>query len=339
MDCELKALGRNKHTPDKALRQRTVEALTKARQSAPPRRLKALRWAVPAATAAAAALLLALLPGVRPQSGLPAETAAAAGTAPLVSSAVVSPVEEGISYISIDVNPSIELTVKYGVVLDAAAYNDDGSAILLSVNVPGMTPDNAVAALIAEFAAQGYISPASADASIVITVYGNDEDGLLAKLQTAASDSLSGLGVTCDIVASAVAPDTAQTARAAGITPGKYLLLCYLAERDGITIEAARDLYGSMKMKALLAMVPDPGEVFGKDAYVFLSTVAPGLTSGQLQILEQAKLAYQAAMKAAVKAYNNQRGRGRIPGGPRHARARLRNRDHQAGSSQNRRKA
>jgi hypothetical protein len=167
-----------------------------------------------------------------------------------------------------------------------------------------MPPDNAVAALIAEFAAQGYISPARADASIVITVYGDDEDGLLAKLQTAASDSLSGLGVTCDIVASAVAPDTAQTARAAGITPGKYLLLCYLAERDGITIEAARDLYGSMKMKALLAMVPDPGEVFGKDAYVFLSTVAPGLTSGQLQILEQAKLAYQAAMKAAVKAYN-----------------------------------
>ena len=211
---------------------------------------------------------------------------------------------EGISYVSIDINPSIELTVKYGVVLDATAYNDDGAEIILSTDVLGMTPNEATATLIGAFAMEGYITPEGTDGAIVITVYGDEEDVLLANLQTTAADKLTTLGITCDVVASAVEPEIAQTAKAAGITPGRYLLIKYLAERDGITIEQARDLYGSMKMKDLLKMIPDASDVFGENAYIYLSSVIQGLTPEQLQILTQAKLAYQTAMKTAVQAYN-----------------------------------
>jgi hypothetical protein len=220
-------------------------------------------------------------------------------------SVIPSPTEDGgVSYVSIDINPSIELTVKYGVVLDVTAYNDDGTEILLSTDVSGKTPEAATTALIAEFAAQGYITPDNTDAAIVITVYGDDEDGLLVNIQSAASESLTGLGITCDLVASAVEPDIAQTAKAAGITPGRYLLIKYLADRDGITVEEAWQKYGSMKMKELLNLIPNPGEVYGDDAYVYLASVVAGLTPEQLQILNQAQLAYQTAMKTAVKTYN-----------------------------------
>jgi hypothetical protein len=233
-----------------------------------------------------------------------AGTFGSAGTAAVGTQAATEAADEGISYVSIDINPSIELTVKYGIVLDAAAYNDDGAEILLSADVVGLTPEEAIAALIAEFAAQGYITPDSTDAAIVITVYGDDEDELLANLRTTAIQSLTGLGISCDIAASAVEPDIAHIAKAAGITPGKYLLIKYLADQDGITIEEARDIYGGMKMKELLALIPDPGKVFGEDAYIYLSSLVQGLTPEQLQILTQAQIAYKAAMKAAVKTYN-----------------------------------
>lgn len=235
-------------------------------------------------------------------ASLPEKTTASAvqtAAASLETSAV-----NDLSYISIDINPSIELTVKYGVVLDAAAYNDDGAEILLSVDILGKTPDAATAALIGEFAAEGYVSPESTDAAIVITVYGDDEGKLLENLQVTATDSLTGLGISCDVVTSAVQPQIAQPAKSAGITPGKYLLIKYLAERDGITIEEARDIYGDMKMKKLLSMIPDVKDVYGDDAYISLSDIVESLTPEQLEILEQARLAYETAMKTAVKAYN-----------------------------------
>jgi len=228
------------------------------------------------------------------------------GTTAAENQAAVNPSEEdgGISYVSIDINPSIELTVKYGVVLDVTAYNDDGTEILLSVDVLGMTPEAATSAIIAEFANQGYVTPDSTDAAIVITVYGDDEECQLVNIQSAATETLMGLGITCDLVASAVEPDIAQTAKAAGITPGKYLLIQYLAEQDGITVEEAWAIYGGMKMKDLLAMVPNPGKVYGEDAYLYLSELVEGLTPEQLAALTQAQIAYQTAMKDAVKAYN-----------------------------------
>ncbi len=241
-------------------------------------------------------------------ASLPAESTAAAAqpTALETSSA------NDVSYISIDINPSIELTVKYGVVLDAAAYNDDGAEILLNVDVLGMTPDAATAALIGEFAAEGYVSPESSDAAIVITVYGDDEEMLLERLQTTATDSLTDLGITCDVVTSSVQPQIAQAAKSAGITPGKYLLVKYLAERDGITIEEARDIYGDMKMKELLNMIPDVKKVYGDLAHINLPDITGNLTPEQLDILEQARLAYETAMKAAVKAYNQAKEDARI---------------------------
>lgn len=225
----------------------------------------------------------------------------AAGEQPTTTTTIAD--TEGISYVSIDINPSIELTVKYGTVLGATAYNDDGAEIILSTDVLGMSPDEATATLIGAFAMESYITPDSTDAAIIITVYGDDEDALLTKLQTTASDKLTALGITCDVVASAVEPGIAKTAKAVGITPGRYLLIKYLADRDGITVEDAWALYGSMKMKDLLKMVPDASEVFGEEAYIYLSSIVQGLTSEQLQILTQAKLTYQTAMKTAVKAY------------------------------------
>ena len=50
-------------------------------------------------------------------------------------------------YSALDVNPSIELTVTDGLVTGALAYNDDGTAIVLSANVIGMTSDAAISAM------------------------------------------------------------------------------------------------------------------------------------------------------------------------------------------------
>lgn len=218
-------------------------------------------------------------------------------------SAVESEPTDDINYVSIDINPSISLTVQYGVVFAAAAYNDDASGILLSVNVVGMTAEEAVAALINTFASEGYISADNQDAAIVITVHGQNEQELVTSLEGAASASLEGLGITCDVVASAVEFEIAQEAEAVGMTPGKYMIVQYLAEQDGISFEEARALYADLSMKELLQMVSDVSGVFGEDAYVFLAGTVAGLTPEQLALLNAALADYKAAMKAAVKTY------------------------------------
>lgn len=245
-----------------------------------------------------AALMMAGCAGVADvvTSSIPANT-----TQP-VTTAAATPVptaseQSALSYVSLDINPSIKLTIMDGVVIEASAMSDDGEEIITGVDVAGLVPQDAVSALIEAIAALGYFD--AEDAALVITSSGADEEELMESLKDAARQTLDGLGLECEVTASCVEPEIVEEAKAAGLTPPRYLAIKYLAKKEGISFEEAKEKYGSMKMGALLKLCGHPRDVFGDKMDVDWDELINGLDPEQQQILEQAKNAYGQALRAA----------------------------------------
>ena len=231
-------------------------------------------------------------------SGEASETPpAAVADEPVLVAAVTA---EAVSTITLDINPSIQLTVEDGLVTGALAYNDDGAAIVLATDVVGMTPMDAVDAIVSELAAQGYLT-ADEEAAVVITVSGGDEEGLAEELKDRVRERVREMDMACEVVSASVSPEDVEAAQALGMSVGRYLIIKYIAEQEGISLEDAIAAYGSTKMKDLLDMVDDPDAVFENDGAFedFLATLTPE----QQAILQAALDAYKTTVKDAQKAF------------------------------------
>ncbi len=206
-----------------------------------------------------------------------------------------------VSYISVDINPSIELALSGGLVQEARGYNDDGAAIILALDLVGMTPQDAVSALVGSFATEGFITPQSTDTAIVITVAGAQDEGLADSLKQNAQQSLSALGLSGQVLATAVAEEIVQTAGNCDLSIGRYLLLKQIALQESISLGEARDKYGATRMGELLAMIENIDSFMGDVQQ--LSSILDSLTPEQTQILNQARTAFEASMKTAQQTF------------------------------------
>lgn len=140
------------------------------------------------------------------------------------------------STVSLDVNPSIELEVNRSeVVLAVNALNDDGAAVLGTMDLKGSKLDVAVNALIGSMLRGGYLSELSN--SILISVDGKDADASAA-LQTRLTEEISGL-LSTDSFQGAVLSQTVShdaelddLAATYGVTAGKAQLIRQIVRQD-----------------------------------------------------------------------------------------------------------
>ena len=132
------------------------------------------------------------------------------------------------SYVSLDVNPSIEYSVnRFDRVISAKAVNDDGEEIMQSLKLKNMSIDSAIQATVQQIAAEGYI-PESETGGIVITTSCDNETKsakLAAQLQTQAQDTVQAKGLVAEVEAESVSQERVEGARAMGVTPGKLNLV------------------------------------------------------------------------------------------------------------------
>lgn len=79
-----------------------------------------------------------------------------------------------VSYISIDVNPSLELALnRYDRVISAVAYNEDGEIILDAVNVKGQFYTDAIDTIVDSQIMQSYLTK---DSALTFTVAANNSE-------------------------------------------------------------------------------------------------------------------------------------------------------------------
>lgn len=140
------------------------------------------------------------------------------------------------AYISVDVNPSLELTVnRFDRVIAVTGRNDDGTALAENLHVRFLNYTQALdqvldSAPISELLAQ--------DEALSITVAGADEDRTQAMLTQVSSCTANRGTVYChgsDL-------QTAEEAHDHGLSCGKYQMLLALQDQDpSVTAEDVRD--------------------------------------------------------------------------------------------------
>lgn len=150
-----------------------------------------------------------------------------------------------ISYLSLDINPSVELGVNaFGRVVSAVAYNNDGKTILDGQNVMDSGVKDAVSTLVKSAAQKGFIAK---DGSTVIAVTSETDNSSTAEnLEDAAAQgadsAVKSEGETAAVQKENVALDRRDEARKLGITPGKLNLIQKLQALDPtITVDEYKE--------------------------------------------------------------------------------------------------
>lgn len=143
-----------------------------------------------------------------------------------------------VSYVSIDVNPSIELTLNcFDRVIAVAAYNEDAEGIVGNLDVKGMLYDKAVDFIAETDAMQPYLDGENILVLTVASSNGAKCSSLLANLKKCRSYSEnSGHGYSADV-------GLLSEAHEHDMSFGKYEAYCVLSEYDDtISVEDCHDM-------------------------------------------------------------------------------------------------
>lgn len=140
-----------------------------------------------------------------------------------------------VAYVSLDINPSVELAVNtFDQVVSAEAYNEDGKKVLEGTNLVNTNVDKAVSTVISNAIADGYVKE-DGTSGIEITTSTDKEsvaDKLEDTLKEAASKTLDNNNVEATVETENVALERRDEARKLGITPGKLNLIQKLQALD-----------------------------------------------------------------------------------------------------------
>lgn len=132
------------------------------------------------------------------------------------------------SYVSLDVNPSIEYSVNmFDRVLTVKAVNDDAKEIVIDLDLKHKDITKAVEKTIDELIAAGYITQ-DEDANVYITVANPDEEKaevLVQELEEETQKHIDEKGEPAKLEIEAIGKARVEEARKLGVTPGKLNLV------------------------------------------------------------------------------------------------------------------
>lgn len=139
------------------------------------------------------------------------------------------------SYISMDVNPSIELGInRYGRVVTAEAYNQDGGNVLQHISLKNKTYVQAVRNLLEDELFSTYLSD---NAALVFTIISDRPDVMRRELENVAT------GQSCEVLTYVSDSYCMREAHSHHMSFGKYRAYLELAEYDrSVTVEECHGL-------------------------------------------------------------------------------------------------
>ena len=143
-----------------------------------------------------------------------------------------------VSYVSIDVNPSIELALnRYDRVVSATAYNEDGTSVLAGLNINGMLYTQAIDVILESDAMQPYLAEDSALTFTVASGNTDKETEIITGIENCHGCSKhGGVSYTADV-------SSLSEAHGYGMSFGKYAAYLTLSQYDNtITTEDCHDM-------------------------------------------------------------------------------------------------
>lgn len=151
---------------------------------------------------------------------------------------VYAMVQTPVSYISIDVNPSVELTLnRFDRVISVTPYNEDGELVLDGVAVQGKRYTEAIDTIVEAEAMRAYLSQNAALTFTVASKSTNKESELVTEIESCA-DCMQHRGRCTNADMS-----TVDVAHENGLSLGKYTAYLELSQYDdSITVEDCKHM-------------------------------------------------------------------------------------------------
>lgn len=166
-----------------------------------------------------------------------------------------------VGYVSLDINPSVELSVNhFNRIVSAEPYNKDGEKILESGEILNSSVKEAVSDLVKSASSNGYIKK---DGSTVILVTAETKDAstaarIGAEAVEGAKDAVLSSGKPAAVYNESIDVSARDEAKELGISPGKLNLIKKLQALDpNITIEEYKYAEVSTIMRQI-AQIPAP---------------------------------------------------------------------------------
>ena len=144
------------------------------------------------------------------------------------------------SYLSVDINPSVELGINaFGLVVSAEALNDDGEDILSEIDVKGIKVKKAVNIIVDAATDKGYLEDDGSSVVLITAVDDDKEkaDKLTRDAEEGTEDALAENETSAEVSQAVISHARRDEAREAGISPGKMNLIQKLweaTENDGV---------------------------------------------------------------------------------------------------------
>jgi len=158
----------------------------------------------------------------------------------LVGQLYLGRMQPAAAFVTIDINPSIELAVSADRrVASARGLNSDGVMILEEVKVKGLDLHEAVKLIVAQAVTDQFLAPKE-DNIILVTLTTNSDGESLVDLESIYESVKSPVelnGLETEVIIEPVDTAVRQEAEKAGISTGRYLLLQKTAEK-GVTFNA-----------------------------------------------------------------------------------------------------
>ncbi len=152
-----------------------------------------------------------------------------------------------------DYSLNLELTVTDGVVTGITLYDAAGATLYENADLTDSTPEDALSAALAQIDENGYLASSEEDGYLLITTNGGILDADEASsLRSIAKDYLSSLGKDYEVDSASLGADVSAKADTLGLPGGRYLMMEYIAEQEGISIEEAIALYSGESVQTLM---------------------------------------------------------------------------------------
>ena len=167
------------------------------------------------------------------------------------------------SYVSLDVNPGIELEVNmFDRIIRVTGINDEGAEILSSLDLKNIDVNEGLELIINQLAQQGYILP-DAENSILISVYNNNEESMLTVRERAykqIENTIREMNMEALLIVVNVDKNTMSQAEELGITAGKLALIN--AYNDYENTNRTQEELMNMSVYDILSSIEDDEDFF-----------------------------------------------------------------------------
>ena len=171
--------------------------------------------------------------------------------------------QQVVAYISVDINPSIEIGINYqGKVVEAAGLNDDGVKLLQNLDLAKLPVSQAIRLITAEAVKENYLAP-DKENTVLITVSSRKKlPEQVKNLERQVKEVLEQKNISAQAESIEIPVEIREKAKKEKVSPGKYVILMEAVDQGlNLTLE---DVKGSSIVKAVKEAGGIPGQLISK---------------------------------------------------------------------------